>query len=226
MWCVPELNAEYVERMEDVLGILAKPRRRSEPVVALDERPVKLHGAARPGRCASPGKLARRDYEYIRNGTANVYAIVEPRGGRHWTHATPNRKATFFVRALKKIVRSYPRARKIHLVVDNLNIHCQKSVVTVLGERDGRRLWKRFELHYTPKHGSWLNPAEIEIGLWSRECLGNERIDNLAALATRTCVWNRLANRRGRQINWSFTKRDARRVFRYKKSRTTLRWEH
>jgi len=226
MWCVPELTTEYIERMEDILNLLAKPRRRSEPVVALDERPVQLHGSARPGRAAAPGRVARRDYEYIRNGTANVYCIVEPRGGRHWTHATPNRKAPFFVRALKKIASAYPRARKIHLVVDNLNIHCEKSLETVLGKRVGRRLWRRFKVHYTPKHGSWLNPAEIEVGLWSRECLGGDRVPALDQLCARTRAWNRRANRLNREINWGFTKNDARRAFRYKRTSTTIRWEH
>lgn len=223
MWCVPELDDEYVERMEDVLDLLAKPRNLREPVVALDERPVVLHDSARPGRPAAPGKIAHTDYEYVRRGTANIYCVVEPRAGRHWTHATPNRKAPRFAAALKRVVRSYPRAKTIHLVMDNLNIHCEKSLITVLGEFEGRRLWRRFTVHYTPKHGSWLNPAEIECSLVSRECLGRDRIGTFRDLRRRTSAWNLRANRHRRSINWRFTTAKARRVFRYAKTSTKLR---
>jgi hypothetical protein len=220
MWCVPRLDREYVERMEDVLNTLSRPLDPREPVVALDERPVVLHDSARIGRPAAPGKLARQDYEYVRRGTANVYCIASPRGGQHWTHATPNRKAEWFVRALRRVARSFPRARKIHLILDNLNIHRESSLRNVLGPRDARRLWRRFEVHYTPKHASWLDPAEIEVSLWSRECLGRDRVGDLAELRRRTRAWNARANRQKRTIDWRFTTADARRVFRYRRFTT------
>lgn len=203
--------------MEDILDLLSKPVSLKEPVVALDERPVMLRDSIRDGSNAVPGKVARKDYEYRRRGTANVYAIVSPKGGRHWTHATPNRKAPFFVKALQRIARAHPNARKIHLVMDNLNIHTEKSLKNVLGELEARRLWRRFVVHYTPKHASWLNPAEIEISLWSRECLGRNRIGEFENLRHRTRVWNARANGRNRTINWRFTKADARRVFKYRR---------
>ena len=225
MWCVAKLDREYVERMEDVLNLLAKPLDASEPVVALDERPVQLLGCARAGVPAAPGVVKRRDYEYVRHGTANVYCIVEPKAGRHLTHATPNRQKPRFAAALRRIARRYPAAKTIHLVMDNLNIHCEKSLVDALGPTEGATLWARFTPHYTPKHGSWLNPAEIEVSLWARECLGRDRISTLAELRRRTSAWNARADRRKRTIKWRFTTQEARRVFRYDRS-TMSRSEH
>jgi transposase len=226
MWCIPKVDQEFIERMEDVLTLLAKPRNKREPVVALDERPVQLLDSARTGRPAAPGKLARRDYEYVRCGTANIFCAVEPRGGRHWTHATKNRKAPKFAEALRKIAATHATAKTIHLVMDNLNTHCKKSVLRTFGSRAGRKLWKRFTVHYTPKHGSWLNPAETEVGLWSRECLGRDRISEFAELRRRTRAWNTRANRQRRKIDWRYTTTEARRDFRYKKPSTTIRTEH
>ncbi|MCY1053542.1 IS630 family transposase [Nannocystis sp. SCPEA4] len=199
--------------MDDVLDTLAQPQDAAEPVVALDERPVVLRDSARQGRCASPGRLARMDYEYVRRGTANIFCIVEPKAGRHMTFATPNRKGCEFARALRKIARRYSSARTIHLVMDNLSTHSQNSLCTAFGDQAGRALWNRFTVHYTPKHGSWLNPAEIEASLWSRECLGRLRIGSLAELRRRTSRWNADAHRRRRKITWRFTKERARSVF-------------
>jgi hypothetical protein len=213
MWCVPRLDEQYVARMDDVLDTLAQPPDAAEPVVALDERPVVLRDAARPGRPGAPGRVARPDYEYVRRGTANIFCIVEPKVGRHMTYATSNRKAYQFARALSKIARRYPTARTIHLVMDNLNTHCQNSLCATYGGQVGRALWSRFTVHYTPKHGSWLNPAEIEASLWSRECLGRQRIGSLAELRRRTSRWNADAHRRRRKITWRFTKEHARSVF-------------
>ena len=215
MWCVPEINTEFIERMEDVLELLARKHNPLEPVVCLDERPVVLHEDARPGVPMRPGRLARTDYEYVRWGTANVFCIVEPLTGRRLTFATANRKAPAFVRALKRIVARYKGAKRIHLVMDNLNIHSRKSVVTVLGELAGRRLWNRFVVHHTPKHASWLNPAEIEASLVSRECLGRLRISTLVELIDRVSAWRRSAEAENRTIEWKYRVSDARRTFRY-----------
>jgi len=199
--------------MEEVLEVLSHPLDERAPVVALDERPVQLLDSVRPGTAMAPGKPARRDYEYARCGTANVFCIVEPKKGRHHTHATPNRTAAQFARALKRIARAHPAAKTIHLVMDNLNPQCAKALSDTFGGREGRRLWARFTVHYTPKHGSWLNPAELEASLWSRECLGRNRISTLAELPSRTRAWNASANRGHRSIHWRFTTADARRVF-------------
>jgi DDE superfamily endonuclease len=204
--------------MEDVLNLLEHPANEREPVVVLDERPVQLRADARRGTPAKPGTLARRDYEYVRHGTANIFAIAEPKVGRHQTHATRNRTARSFARAMKKIAATHRGAKTIHVIMDNLNTHCAKSLTGAFGPREGNALWRRFTVHYTPKHGSWLNPAELEISLWSRECLGKDRIASFAELDSRTRAWNARANRERRAINWRFTAADARRVFRYKRS--------
>src|SRR5882762_8385708 len=118
MWCVPEITAEFVTRMEDLLHLYARPVNPLEPVVCLDERPVVLHAAARDPIPMQPGKPLRFDYEYVRKGTANIFCIVEPRAGRRQTHATPNRSGAAFARALKRIAKRYRHAKTIHLVVD------------------------------------------------------------------------------------------------------------
>lgn len=223
MWCVPVLDAEYIARMENVLNVLARPYDQAAPVVALDERPVVLRGAARPGRPMTPGHVARVDYEYVRQGTANVYCIVEPKAGRHLTHAPPNRTGPRFVAALQRIARRYPTARTTHLVMDNLNLHGPRTLHTVLGPTAGAALWARCTPHYTPKHGSGLNPAEIEASLWARECLGADRVETVAALRHRTRAWNTRANRAKRIITWRFTSSQARRVCGYTKQ-STMPW--
>ena len=124
-----------------------------------------------------------------------------------------------------RIANAYPRARRIHLVMDNLNTHTERSLIETFGEHHGRRLWRRFDVKYTPKHGSWLNPAEIEASLWARECLGKLRIPNLPLLKHRTSLWNSDANRRKRKIVWGFRSVDARRLFRYSRF-TTSRSKH
>jgi transposase len=226
MWCVPTLDAEYIDRMEDVLNVLARPHDPREPVVGLDERPVVLRGTRRPGRPMRVGRVAREDYEYVRRGTANIYCIVEPKAGRHGTHATRDRKTPRFVRALQGIARRYRHATTIHLIMDNLNLHCRAAVIGVLGPTHGSALWARFTPHYTPKHGSWLNPAEIEASLWSRECHGRDRVDTFEALRDRTRAWTKRTDRARRKIVWRFTTAKARRVFRYKRRSTMSRSRH
>ena len=218
MWCIPgELDKEYIARMENILDLLGKPICRSEPVVCLDERPVQLHAEIRQPLPVARGRIRKRDSEYRRRGTANVFAIVAPLEGHHLTMATRNRKSKEFAKMLGRISRRYPDARKIHLIMDNLNTHSEKSLIKFYGEKMGNRLWNRFNVHYTPKHGSWLNPAEIEISLFSRECLGRERISKFLDMKERIQAWTRRANRRKRTIDWKFTKRKARAKFKYSK---------
>ena len=169
MWCVAKLDEEYIRRMEEVLALYEKPFSEEEPVVCIDEKPVVLHRDIRAPLPARPGQLARRDYEYRRSGTANVFCGVEPKAGRHFPKPTPNRSAAQFADYLVEIVARYPQARTIHLVLDNLNTHRRKSLTQRYGEKLGSLLWDRFTVHYTPKHGSWLNQAEIEVSLLSRQ---------------------------------------------------------
>jgi len=144
-----------------------------------------------------------------------VFCIIEPVTGKRLTHATKNRTGRAFARAMRKVARRYSRAKQIHMVVDNLSSHSEKSLTDTFGNTEGAALWRRFAIHYTPKHASWLNAAEMEAGLVSRECLGRRRIGTLAALKTEVTAWSRRAQKARRTINWKFTVNDARRVFRY-----------
>jgi transposase len=218
MWCVAELNSEYIARMEDVLAIYEKPLSEAEPVVCVDEKPVMLHADVRPARPMRPGRILRRDSEYKRCGTANVFCGVQPKAGRHFTKATPTRCSAEFADYLLEIVASYPKAETIHLVMDNLSSHRRKALVERFGEKIGGWLWNRFTVHYTPKHGSWLDQAEIEISLFSRQCLGQRRIPSLSYLRREAKAWNRKMNRNRVTIDWQFTRRKARKKFGYKRN--------
>jgi hypothetical protein len=215
MWCVAELDDSYIAKMEDVLEVYEQPYDAAEPVVCLDEKPVTLHAEVRPSSPAVPGREARQDSEYERCGTANVFCAVEPKAGRHFTYATPDRSGFEFAKVMFDLAMQYQEANTIHLVVDNLNIHRRKSLTDLLGEEVGGEVWNRFTIHYTPVHGSWLNQAEIEIGIFSRQCLGKRRIPDLKMLRSETRAWNRGINRARTKINWRFDRESARRKFGY-----------
>ena len=217
MWCVAELNEEYVRKLEDVLELYERPYNQAEPVVCLDEKPVTLHKDVRSPKPSAPGQIAKRDSEYERCGTANVFCAVEPKAGHHYTRPTPDRCAAEFAQIMAELALNYPTAQTIHLVVDNLNIHCRKSLTDYYGEIPGAHLWNRFTVHYTPKHGSWLNQAEIEISLFSRQCLGTRRLPSLACLRTEARAWNITVNEARTKINWQFSRKDARRSLGYNK---------
>jgi hypothetical protein len=218
MWCVAELDDAYIEKMEDVLGTYEQPLDPQQPVVCLDEKPVTLHDEVRPASPAKPGREARRDSEYERCGTANVFCAVEPKAGKHFTYATPDRSGFEFTRVVFDLAMWYREADTIHLVMDNLSSHTRKSLTDVLGKETGGEVWDRFTVHYTPKHGSWLNQAEIEIGMMVRQCLGKRRIPNLEILRRETAAWNRRMNKARTVIKWKFNRRAARRKFHYKKN--------
>lgn len=216
MWCVAKLDDEYISRMEDVLDIYEKPLNFREPVVCLDEKPIQLLKNITPtSRVPKPGKVGRKDYEYKRKGTAVAFCAVEPKRGRHFVTISKQRKARDFADFLQRLGRSYPNATKIHLVMDNLNTHCLKSLTAHLGPKRGANLWARFDVHYTPKHASWLNQAETQISMYSRECLGKDRIASIATLKKRSNAWARNATADKRTINWKFTKAKARKTFSY-----------
>ena len=215
MWCVADLNEEYVSRMEDVLETYERPYDPEQPVVCLDEKPVTLHADVRPASPALPGREARQDNEYERRGTANVFCAVEPKAGRHFTFATPDRSGFEFAQVAAEVALQYPDATTIHLVLDNLNIHREKSLKDAYGAELGAEIWSRFTVHYTPTHGSWLNQAEIEIGIFSRQCLGTRRIAELKLLRREVRAWNRRINRARTTIKWTFDRNAARRKFRY-----------
>jgi transposase len=215
MWSIPELDDEYIDRMEDLLDLYERPLNPKEPVICVDERPVVLHAHARAPMPAKPRREARYDSEYVRRGTANVFCAVEPRAGRHMLKATSDRSGVEFAAMLAQIARAYRKARTIHLVLDNLSTHTEKSLRAAFGPALGSRIWNRFTVHYTPKHGSWLNQAEMEISLYSRQCLGRRRIPDLRTLRHETHAWECHANAHAIRIDWKFTTQDARRKFRY-----------
>ena len=216
MWCVAELDDEYIGKMEDVLETYEKPYDPAEPVVCFDEKPVTLHADVRTPMPAKPGRELRRDNEYQRRGTANVFCAVEPKAGRHFTFPTPDRSGFEFAQAVAELACQYPNAKTIHLVMDNLSSHTRQSLTDLYGEEFGGEIWDRFTVHYTPTHGSWLNQAEIEIGLFGRQCLGKRRIPDLKTLRRETRAWNRRVNRDQIKINWRFDRKAARRKFGYK----------
>jgi hypothetical protein len=174
-----------------------------------------MHADVRAPIPAKPGKPAKQDNEYKLCGTANVFGVVGPKAGRHFTTATPNRSGAEFAGMVGHVVRQYPAAETIHLVMDNLNIHCRKSLTDHFGEQKGGDIWDRLSVHYTPKHGSWLDQAEIELSLYSRQCLGTRRIADLETLKRETKAWNRRANQKRTRIDWRFTRKKARKLFQY-----------
>jgi len=216
MWVVADLDEDYIAKMEDVLETYERPYNAEQPVVCLDEKPVTLHADVRPTSRAVPGRETRRDNEYKRCGTANVFSAVEPKAGRHFTFPTPDRSGFEFARVIVNLALAYREAQTIHLIVDNLNIHRRKMLSDVFGVEMATEVWNRFTIHYTPTHGSWLNQAEIEIGIFARQCLGKRRIPDLQTLRREARAWNRRMNRDRIKIDWKFDRKAARRKFGYK----------
>lgn len=212
MWCVPRLTPEFKKRMEDVVELYAKPRTAKEPVICFDEKSKQLLADSRSGKGMQPGRTAVRDYEYVRKGTANIFVAVEPKAGLRFTAVTGRRTRQDYARFLRHLATRYPGAETIHLVQDNLNTHSEKSLVTAFGEREAAAIMRRLRFHFTPKHASWLNMAEIEIGVLSRQCL-NRRIPQKQTLQREVRAWEKRSNQSKRTISWSFTAEKAHTVF-------------
>jgi transposase len=210
MWCVPKLDAEYVARMEDVLALYAEPADSKRPVVCFDETPRQLIGEARVPVRAEPGKRARFDYEYVRNGTANVFMFVDVH--RPWRHAkvTDRRACTDFAECMRDLVDvHYPEAERIRVVLDNLSAHTPSALYQTFEPAEARRILSRLEFHFTPKHASWLNMVEIEIGVMVSQCL-DRRIPDKATLVSEITAWERRRNAERAGIRWMFTVERAR----------------
>lgn len=209
MWCVGILTQEYRQRMYDLLDLYAKPWNANEPVVCVDEKSKQLLRDSRPSLPMVSGRPRRRDYEYVRSGTCNVFVAVEPLGGRRVTQVTQHRSKADFVAFAQHLINTvYQSARRIHLVVDNLSTHFRSCFVDTLGTRATNKLLRRVVFHYTPKHASWLNMAEIEIAAFGRQCL-NHRIGDQKLLAREVAAWQRRRNSERRKIQWTFTRQDA-----------------
>lgn len=213
MWCVAELTDKYIDRMEKILDLYEKDYNGKEPVICIDEKPVALFGNKREMIPFSEGKANRIDYEYSRNGSVNVFCAVEPLRGVYFNEVTQHKKKGDFANFLKLIYDNYKYSIKINLVMDNYGTHFEKALIERFGEKEGTKIWNKFELFYTPTHASWLNQAEISIGMYSRQCLGNTRTDNMKDLQKKTKAWNRVANEKCVTIKWKFTKKDAKEKF-------------
>jgi hypothetical protein len=198
--------------MEDVLDQYEKPYDPREPVIGMDEQPYQLLDDARAGGLVAPGRIAKQDYEYRRRGTCSIFVAVEPKGGKRFVQARRHRKRSDFARFVRDLLRRYPKARRIHLVLDNLNTHNEKSLIETFGLQASRRMLRRIVWHHTPTHASWLNMAEIEISVLTKQCLGR-RIATLEEVRRQAATWCRDRNRRKAKITWTFNRRDARRVF-------------
>jgi transposase len=210
MWCIPKVDAEFAARMEDVLELYAEAPDPKRPVVCFDETPRQLIGEARVPAAARPGKPARVDYEYVRNGTANVFMFVDAH--RPWRHAkvTDRRTNRDFAECMRDLVDDhYPNADCIRVVLDNLSTHKPASLYEAFPPEEARRILRRLEFHYTPKHASWLNMVEIEIGVMVAQCL-NRRIPDKATLVSEVAHWNRRRNTESARIKWLFTVERAR----------------
>lgn len=173
MWCIGRITEEYRQRMYEVLGIYAKPYDATEPVICLDEKGKQLLMQTRRPLPAAPGQIAKEDYEYRRAGTRNVFVAVEPQAGHREVAVTLRRTKRDFVEFVRHWVEVvYAQARLVHLVLDNLNTHFRGSFEEVMGLEAASAFLARVQFHYTPKHASWLNMAEIEIGILERQCTG------------------------------------------------------
>lgn len=196
--------------MEDVLDIYELPYNPDLPVVCMDEKPYQLLGEARESWAMRPGNNKKIDFEYTRNGTFSIFTFVEALAGRHHVRVREHRTGIDWAEEIKYLVdERYPDAQKIILVMDNLNTHKPASLYKVFPPEEARRIIKKLEIHYTPKHGSWLNIAEIELNVMTRQCL-SRRIASIDVLRSELSAWTNERNNGKSKVNWQFTTKDAR----------------
>ena len=209
-WCLPEVNAEFVAAMEDVLELYAEPYDPTRPKVNFDEASKQLIAETREPLPPGPGQPQRYDYEYQRNGTRNLFVFTEPQAGLRHIKVTDQRTMIDFAHQMKWLVdECYPEAELVRVVLDNLNTHKGASLYEAFAPEEARRIIKKLEFHYTPKHGSWLNMAEIELSVLQRQCL-NRRIPDEEALIREVAAWEKERNQEQATIDWRFSVTDAR----------------
>jgi hypothetical protein len=210
-WVIPpEQNAEFVAAMEDVLEVYQRPRNPQRPVVCLDEQSKQLIQETRTPIPAAPGRVERHDYEYERNGTANLFMLFAPLEGWRHVQVTKRRTKRDFAEVIRELVDlHFPAAEKIVLVMDNLNTHKPASLYEAFPPAEARRLIEKLELHYTPKHGSWLDMAETELSILTKQCL-DRRIADLDTLTREVAAWQTQRNATQAKIDWQFTTAQAR----------------
>lgn len=202
----PDHDGEYVARMEDVLDVYAQPHDADAPVVCMDEQPVQLLNEVRQPVPARPGQPKRVDYEYRRAGTANIFMFCEPLTGWRRVEATDQRTRVDWAYQVRDLLDGrHADVAKVILVMDNLNTHSLGSLYEAFPPAEARRLAKRLEIHHTPKHGSWLNMAELELSTLTKQCLAGRRIGSLSALQDELSAWESARNAEGTRIHWRFT---------------------
>jgi hypothetical protein len=206
----PDANAAFVAGMEDVLEVYQRPRDPACPMVCVDETSKQLIAETRVPITAKPGRPARHDYKYERNGTANLFMMFAPLEGSRHVKVTDRHAAVDYAQVLKELSDThFPKAEKIVLVQDNLSTHKPASLYEAFPAPEARRLVERFEWHYTPKHGSWLNMAESELGTLSSQCL-DRRIPDKKTLIGEVAAWENSRNKNHTKADWQFTTADAR----------------
>jgi transposase len=210
MWCVPKVDGEYVARMEDLLDLYAELPDPARPVICLDESPVQLIGEVREPIPAAPGQIERVDYEYRRCGTLNLFVVMDVHRPWRKVTVTEQRTAQDYAERLRELVDvDFPDAACIRVVQDNLSTHTPGALYETFPAPEAHRIRQRLEFHYTPKHASWLNMVEIEIGVLKGQCL-DRRIDNPEELACEIAAWERRRNASGARVKWMFTTDKAR----------------
>lgn len=213
MWCIPKVTPEFERAMYDVLGEYEKGYHPSYPRVCLDEKSHQLLSTPGGKKLVKPGKPAQVDYEYKRHGTVNVFVSVEPKVGKRTIRVTNRRTGKDFAKFVWFLItKVYPKAKKVHLIVDNLNTHNEKTLMEHLGEEKGKIAAQRIAWHYTPKHASWLNQAEIEIGVLSQKVL-RKRISDKVKLIPEVRAYQERRNKAKATINWQFTRKKAKKKF-------------
>jgi transposase len=210
MWCIPQVDAEYVARMEDVLDLYAAEPDPQRPVVCFDESPIQLIGEVRQPIPPEPGQIERYDCEYRRNGTANLFVFLD--ANRPWrkVKVTERRTAQDFAICMRELADlHYPEAERIRVVLDNLSTHSAGALYQTFPADEARRVLRRLEFHYVPKHASWLNMVEIEIGVLASQCL-DRRIESYARLVAEVAAWEKQRNAARARVTWTFTTEKAR----------------
>jgi hypothetical protein len=208
MWCIGKITKEYLKRMYDILDLYKEPYDAKKPVIGFDEKPKQLLGEKRTPLPMQPGKEEKYDYEYIKNGKANIFVAVEPKHGKRVTKVSKRRTKKDFAKFMCELVSHYPYAEKLRIVLDNLNTHFKDSFYETFDKNVAKRILSKLEFHYTPKHASWLNVAEIEISAIDKECT-DRRMKDIHFLKEEVKACTKRRNNDRCKIDWKFTKKDA-----------------
>ena len=208
MWCIQKITPEFRKCMYDILDLYREPYDSRNPVLGVDEKPKQLIEDSRKPIPMRPGKAEKYDYEYIRNGKANIFVAVEPKHGKRITKVTKQRTKKDFAKFMQEVVLSYPYTETLRIVLDNLNTHFESSFYETFEKDKAEKILSKLEFHYTPKHASWLNVAEIEISAMDTECT-DRRMKDISFLRKEVEACTKMRNKERCKIDWRFTKKDA-----------------